>query len=100
MVAQIDFTNFNAVVGEGQTITVKVWGSSPITSVGVVFGTDHGQSGPISLTNVSQSVVGGIYKDVWTIAYVVTDTHDCVYTFRFPLAQASGETNAPLLIVR
>ena len=63
-VVQIDFVNFNAVVGEYQTITVKVWGSSSIDSVTVKLVTDHGTSSPLSFTNISQVIDGGIYKDV------------------------------------
>ena len=63
-IVQIDFANFNAVVGEYQTITVKVWGSSSIDSVTVKLVTDHGTSSPLSFTNISQVIDGGIYKDV------------------------------------
>lgn len=99
-IVQIDITNLNAEVGESQTVTVKVWGSSPITSVSVVFGTDHGSSAPRSMANVSQTVSGGIFKDVWTLTYQVEDTHACVYVFTFNVAQQSGETVSPVLTVR
>ncbi len=99
-IVQIDIVNLNAEVGEFQTITVKVWGSSPITSLSVVFGTDQGLSAPRSMVIVSQTVSGGIYKDVWVITYQVEDSHACVYVFTFNVTQQSGETVSPVLTVR
>ncbi len=99
-IVQIDFANFNAEVGESQTITVKVWGSSPIESVSVVLGTDHGFSSPKPLISVSQALIDGVYKDQWSINYSVADTHDCVYTFQFTVVQLDGGTISPTLTVR
>ena len=99
-IVQIDFTNFDAEVGESQTITVKVWGDAPIESVSVVLGTDHGLSSPKPLTSVSQALIGGVYKDQWSINYSVVDTHDCVYTFDFAVVQLGGGTISPTLTVR
>ena len=99
-IVQIDFTNFDAEVGESQTITVKVWGDAPIESVSVVLGTDHGLSSPKPLTSVSQALIGGVYKDQWSINYSVVDTHDCVYTFDFVVVQLGGGTISPTLTVR
>jgi len=99
-IVQIDFANFNAEVGESQTITVKVWGSSPIESVSVVLGTDHGFSSPKPLISVSQALIDGVYKDQWSINYSVADTHDCVYTFQFTVVQLDGGTISSTLTVR
>jgi len=99
-IVQIDITNFNAEVGEFQIVTIKVWGSSPITSVYLVMGTDHGLSLAMPMTVVSQVIQAGIYKDVWTLTYQVADTYECVYKFTFPVTQADGEFDSPTLIVR
>lgn len=99
-IVQIDIGNLNGSVGESQGLSVKVWGDGPIESVDVVLGTDHGHSQPIGLIVVSQTVSGGVYKDVWTLSYLLQDTHECVYNYTFTVRQFNGQTVTSVLSVR
>lgn len=99
-IVQIDISNLNGLVGESQGLTVKVWGDTSIDSVDVVLGTDHGHSQPLGLSAVSQTVSGGIYKDVWTLSYLIQDTHECVYTYTFTVRQTNGQMVTSVLSVR
>lgn len=99
-IVRIDINNFDGAVGQSQQVTVQGWGDSPIEAVDVVLHTDHEYSQTFGLHVVSQSVHSGIYKDVWTLSYMIQDTHECIYTYTFTVRQDNGQTKTSVLMVR